>query len=275
MLNKTYILLFFLALIGCHQVPEPSFDNFVVEAYLFTGEGVKEVTIKGLVPLSDPEGESVVIDYALVTLKKNNKSFPLIYNPVTGKYVYEMNDLEVLPLDVFDIEIEVNGRTATASTQVPTIPLDVQISKSQMVIPEIKSGADFITGDPLADANLTVSWSNPNNELFYSVIEIRTDILTPILPPDVQKVVDDILENFAIITVPSTDTVLTVSGALLPSYGPYVVKIYKVNQEYADLYESESQDSRDLNEPPSNILNARGIFSAFASDSVTFEVVYP
>jgi len=101
----------------------------------------------------------------------------------------------------------------------------------------------------------------------------RSNLLRPILPPDVQKVVDGILEDFAIITLPSTDTTLTVNGALLPSYGPYMVKIYKVNQEYADLYESEEQDSRDLNEPPSNIINARGIFSAFASDSVAFEVV--
>jgi len=210
-----------------------------------------------------------------VTLSKNNNSYALQFNQTLSKYEYQGSDLEILPEDIFKINVEVKGRVAEATTTVPQLPTGIQISKNQMVIPEIKSGADFITGDPLADAQLTVHWSNPDNDLFYSVIEFRSNVLTPILPPDVQKVVDDILESFAIITAPSTDTVITVSGALLPSYGPYVVKVYKVNQEYADLYESETQDSRDLNEPPSNIINARGIFSAFASGSVTFEVVYP
>ncbi len=33
------------------------------------------------------------------------------------------------------------------------------------------------------------------------------------------------------------------------------------------------QDSRDLNEPPTNIDGGLGVFSAFASDSVFFQVV--
>ena len=144
-----------------------------------------------------------------------------------------------------------------------------------MEIPEIKSAADFITGNPLEGAEVTVTWSNPTHELHYTTVEFRSKLLKPILPPDVQEVVDGIIEDFAIITVPGTDTTFTVLGATLPSYGLYVVKVYKVNQEYADLYQSETQDSRELNQPPSNIINARGIFSAFASDSVFFEVVKP
>ena len=43
-----------------------------------------------------------------------------------------------------------------------------------------------------------------------------------------------------------------------------------MNQEYADLYEGRVQDSRDLNEPPSNILGGLGVFSAFASQEGGF-----
>ena len=39
-----------------------------------------------------------------------------------------------------------------------------------------------------------------------------------------------------------------------------------------ELFKNLEQDSRDLNEPPSNIVNAIGIFTAFALDSVFFEV---
>ncbi len=268
----TFISLF---IVSCNPVPEVVNDNYVVEAYIFSGESVREVVIKTLVPLSDPEGDSETIETATVVIKKEEGSYPLTYNSRTRKYEYLGADLEILPNEIIDLEVNVNGRVSTATTNVPTPPVHIESSKDQMVIPKINSGADFITGDPLADAEIIVNWSNPNNELHYTVIEFRSNLLRPILPPDVQAVVDGILEDFAIITVPSTDTTLTVNGALLPSYGPYIVKIYKVNQEYADLYDSEEQDSRDLNEPPSNIINARGIFSAFASDSVAFEVVKP
>ncbi len=47
-----------------------------------------------------------------------------------------------------------------------------------------------------------------------------------------------------------------------------MVRVYKVNQEYANLYRSREQDSRSLNEPLTNVQNGLGVFSAFASDSV-------
>ena len=48
---------------------------------------------------------------------------------------------------------------------------------------------------------------------------------------------------------------------------------FTVNEEYALLYETSTQDSRDLNEPYTNINNGLGIFSGFASQEVYFEVI--
>lgn len=53
---------------------------------------------------------------------------------------------------------------------------------------------------------------------------------------------------------------------------PHEAEVYRVNGEYAQVYENRTQDSRDLNEPPSNIRNGLGVFSAFNSLSVSFEV---
>jgi Domain of unknown function (DUF4249) len=271
----TVVGLIFFLLDACNPVPEVASDNYVVQAYVFAGDPVREVTIKKLIPLDQPEGKSEIIKTALVKIIKEGKSFPLTFNPATNKYRYTGLDLDIMPLDVLDLEVDVNGRIAEAMTVVPESPTGLLISKTQMVIPKINSILDFIGNDPLADAELTVTWDKQEDILYYTVIEFRSNLLIPILPGDVQEVVDGILEDFAIITAPSTDTILMVNGALLPSYGPYIVKIYQVNKEYAELYGSETQDSRDLNQPPSNIINAQGIFSAFASDSIFFEVVKP
>jgi hypothetical protein len=56
-------------------------------------------------------------------------------------------------------------------------------------------------------------------------------------------------------------------------YGRHRAKIYRVNQEYADLYESREQDSRNLNEPLTNVKNGLGVFTAVTCDSIFFKVL--
>ena len=57
---------------------------------------------------------------------------------------------------------------------------------------------------------------------------------------------------------------------MLEGFGTHEVRVH---QEYADPYENREQDSRDLNEPPNNINGALGIFSAFNSVAIPFEVI--
>ncbi len=81
------------------------------------------------------------------------------------------------------------------------------------------------------------------------------------------------LGRFRFISQPTTDTLYSINLLSLRDLGPHEVKVYRVNEEYNDLYENRAQDSRDLNEPPSNISNGLGVFSAFNSQSVLFVVV--
>ena len=104
-MNKFIILSLILPLIyACNPVPETGSENYVVEAYLYSGEPVRDIKIKKLIPLTEPEGESEIIKTATVTIMKNDKSFPLSFNPATGKYQYDGIDLEILPLDVLGMD---------------------------------------------------------------------------------------------------------------------------------------------------------------------------
>ena len=60
---------------------------------------------------------------------------------------------------------------------------------------------------------------------------------------------------------------------LIKQYGLHRIKVFRVNEEYANLYESVEQDSRDLNEPLTNIKNGLGIFTAFSCETVFLNVV--
>ena len=84
----------------------------------------------------------------------------------------------------------------------------------------------------------------------------------------------EIFSSFAarIVSQPTAADSSVVRILTLTHYGQHRLKLYRVNAEYADLYEGLEQDSRDLNEPPSNIHGALGVFSAFSADSAFFRV---
>ena len=95
----------------------------------------------------------------------------------------------------------------------------------------------------------------------------------PIFDDKIPGVVGEFFSNFSLQSAPTSGNNYNVICMSLKNYGKYKVTLYKINQDYVSLFESEVQDGTELNEPPSNIVNAFGIFSAFASDTTSFEIV--
>ena len=65
---------------------------------------------------------------------------------------------------------------------------------------------------------------------------------------------------------------LPINALGLPILGRYRVNIWRVNQEYAALYNTLPQDSRELYEPFTNIAGGLGVFTAFAPDTTSVTV---
>ena len=59
----------------------------------------------------------------------------------------------------------------------------------------------------------------------------------------------------------------------LLQFGTYQIIVFRVNPEYAALYESSSNSTLSLEEPPSNIVNGLGIFTGVSSDTLYLEVI--
>lgn len=261
--------------LGCTQEQQLLEENFVVEAFLFTGEPVNNITIKQIQPLTGGSSEPVLIKDAEVTITKNQISYDLTYVDSTGRYAYPGTDLIVNTGDRFALQVVKGNRVANAETVVPEPASGVTVSSDTLVIPiiQIRLGIAEELTKLFNTGRVTVSWSNAENQLHFVVVEnvVEGDLIFPADFP-IPKQTLALVQSFRYISAPTTDTSFEVPGLSLDTYGTYRAKVYRVNQEYADLYNSQVQDSRDLNEPPSNIRNALGIFSAFASDAVTFEV---
>ena len=59
----------------------------------------------------------------------------------------------------------------------------------------------------------------------------------------------------------------------LTQFGTYRIIVYRVNPEYAALYETAGTSSISIASPPSNIENGLGIFTGVSSDTVYLEVI--
>jgi hypothetical protein len=251
-------LLFFTFIIAtffflqCSQEEKPS-GNYVVEAYIYSNESVKNIKITETLPIQSTDTIAPPIKDATVILKKLNKEYALQFDEKSSTYFYPLTDLEVRPNDVFDIMVTSKNRIATATTIVPSATKGLTLSDTKIRIPQIQ--INLYTRD-----------------LHFISVE-SLDKFDPIFPSDFPPSVITLFRTFRFVSAPNRLDSYQIIGLSLETYGRYRVKVYRVNKEYANLFDNQTQDSRDLNQPPSNVTNAFGIFSAFASDSAFFEVV--
>jgi len=215
--------------------------------------------------VSDDSTASPICD-AEIILIKDDFVYTLVPSGDSGYYHYAGTGLEVNYGDQFRIEVTYNGRTATGETIIPDPPEEVSISVDTIEIPFIfRQG----TLQQIAEIDLHVSWTNPENLLHFSVVENLEDSLVNIFPDRIGQ----ITKRFRLISLPSLDSIFQINTLTLEYFGRHEVTVYRINREYAELYLNRVQDSRDLNEPPSNIYNGLGVFTAFSGKSVYFDVI--
>lgn len=274
MKKYTIFLPFLLLSCGEENLNDIAANQFVVEAFLYAGEPIDDIRIKTTFPLSETEDISEPINNAEVTLIKGENRYPLVSSGSEGFYHYPNEDVSVNTGDEFQLEVVHNGIMATAQTTVPTPTTGLKLSTDSLKVPQLplSEGREAVVMAITAflqNSRIDATWDNPNEDLYFMVVESVSSTVDPIFPDQVITA----LERFQFVSEPTEESSLTFLGGTLVSFGQYVVKVYHINQEYAALYENREQDSRDLNEPPSNVQNALGVFSAFNSQEAFFEVV--
>jgi len=242
----------------------------VVEAFLFKGEVVDDINVSRLVPFTD-SGAVPYLNDLEITLIWNGEGFLLEASPGdSGYYHYPGSDLLIEQGRNYQLEFLYEGKLISAETMVPSPPQGISVSQTDIEIPPIASRFDFINLRNIED--LEVSWDNPGGEYYYVLVENVEENPQPVVT---EETLQGFRRNFRFVSEPVQDDFHIIRGITLEQYGLHRVQVFRVNQEYVDLFENIDQDSRNLNEPPTNIANGLGIFTAFNSDSIFFEVKKP
>ncbi len=119
-----------------------------------------------------------------------------------------------------------------------------------------------------------LTWDNPEAKYYFldiQNIEWHPIAIMPDPPANRPGLPAGI--SFQMITEPTNNNYALIDMRKLEYFGTHRIVFTSVNDEYVYLYNSLSQDSRELNEPFSNIENGLGIFTAFNSDTLYLEVV--
>ena len=269
------ILLGVLAACGDPTFVVPGSPDPVVRAFLYAGQPVNDVRLTWTVPINTSDTVDVQaappINDATVVLVRNGVRYPLVKSAGdSGYYQYNGTGLIVREGDVFTLEGSVKGRALSARTVVPGRPSGARMVSSTLTIPTLTLGGG--PGGPRPDfsgAQTLVRWTKSPGSLYFVTLEnvelspVGVDIAFP----------GGIRGRRRVIFAPTAADSLPVNALGLPYYGRYQVYVWRVNEEYAQLYATLQQDSRDLNEPFTNITGGLGVFTAFAADTTSVTVI--
>jgi hypothetical protein len=246
---------------------EPDYEQVVIQAYIYAGEPVEDIKISKTLPMGSEADKQPVINNASVTLIKNNRSYGLTSSSGdSGYYHYEGSDLAVQEGDNFTIQVDYFNRQATGSTEVPSPPDSVTYSNDSLYIP-VRFNPLFFIFDTTRH-QIKVSWKPESDAMYFIKIEnIEEDpdsVATRIPPKGLPG---------RMVSLPMNQNFYIILFEDITHYGRHKVTVYRINQEYVDLYISRHQNSRELNEPLTNIDNGLGVFSAFNSEVFFFRAV--
>ena len=272
-MKRIFLFIVSLSFFSCDE-ETPIKDNFVVEGFLFQGEKVDDIKIKETKLWNSDDTIDVIIDNANVKLFANGNDYDLSFDNIKQSYASE-EDIDIISGNTYGIKVDFNNRVATAETIVPTKPVGLRLSNNKIVVPPLKLSPALpnILANLFENARINIEWDNLANEHHYLTIKYVGNQADPIFSEDIPGVVGEFFSNFSIQSAPTQDEMYNLICMSLKNYGKYLVTLYKINDDYVRLFESEVQDGTELNEPPSNIVNAFGIFTAFASDTISFQIV--
>jgi hypothetical protein len=240
----------------------PYSEQIVVTAYLYAYRPVTDIEVTSTIPLESADTMGTPILDATVRLTKRGITYDLSPSAAAGFYSYAGNDLTVTVGDTFDLTVVYDGHTATAKTIVPQPPVGLALSATEMTI-------DTSEGLPFDTVPFVVRWSNPTKDYFFTVVE-PVDSSQQTIPGRGNGRGQTAAGS--VFSAPTQADSAVIPFTSIHYFGPQRLRLYRVPPEYVALYESRQQDSRDLNEPATNIHGGLGIFSAFAGDSAFFNV---
>jgi hypothetical protein len=234
----------------------------VVQSYLVPGLPLS-VYIKQEILIGSTDTATQTINglnNVTITCVQTGIRYPLNF---IGSGIYVDSAYKVVAGNTYNLSFTYNGTVVSASTVVPTKPTGMSISDTTLSIPPNTFDISSVTP-------LTLNWSNPNNDYFLVLVQLTNsaDTLSPI---DTASTSHFHRHSF-FRNQPTQTNTSQVSPRDFSYYGEYYVILYKVNADYAELYNGSGNNSQNLTQPITDIKNGLGMFSGINADTIRISI---
>lgn len=265
----------FLLFTSCSEESNLTLDSqsAVVEGFLIAGKPIDSISITQSFSYARENTELLTLNDLEVSLKMEDASIPL---QNIGNGIYQNLAFKPQTGLSYTLEFIHNGELVSAETYIPE-KREVILSTSTVEMEKIEFTGGFPSGGFGALTQLDpieITWDNPESDYYYVIIEN--------IEENPEFVNDRLAEfeasgnnrRFFRITEPEvTDFHALNTRVDLTQFGTYRIIVFRVNPEYAALYESSGTSSLTITQPPSNVVNGLGIFTGVSSDTVYLEVI--
>lgn len=278
-----FLLVFQCVLWSCtetNDVINPG-DKPIIEAYLAPNHQVSLKVFTEIPYSESAEGISEPIDGLSIKITgTDGKVFNLTS---VGNGLYESSKTQLIgsAKTIYTMEFDYKGRKVTALTEIPEKPVSFKIDKTSISRTQVDLSTGFPTGGggfgggggggPFGgDENTSVvlTWSNPNQSYHFVAVEnTETTPVQIVIPPSGAT-----LPSFRFFNEPLTGINNTLRSQSFQYFGNHNIVLYRVNAEYAALYQSSGTTSQNLSTPPTSIVNGLGIFTGINADTLKFAV---
>ena len=283
LLTAAFIVL--LCSLACEGDTFRPVNEFVVlQGYVYAGERVRDIRVTSTLGLGSLDSIGKPIDDAEVQLIKGGVCYYLQsagYFKRPGFYEYDTQcpegdcpdaALKIEPGDSLRLEVMYFDKVAIAETVVPQIPTGLGLQPQTLSVPQGSTGAaEFPDGGLFRNDTtvaVTVTWDDDGRSWYYVSMETMEyvgaiDPANPVYHP----------KRF--VSQPITGGRFKIGKINITHYGRHKITVYRVTPEYAEFYLTRNQNTRDLNEPSSNVSNGLGIFTAFSPSIIYLQVEKP
>lgn len=256
-------ILIFISILSCEDINLQTADTnvAVVESYIHPGAPI-EITIKKQLVFNVEDTTSAYLNDLEVYVLDNEDTY-LLTNTEDGKYVNPQ--LQIKSGTDYTLTFNYNNKQVKATTTVPSKPEAFAISASSI---EVVSMSGFGPGSGLSERPdpVEISYNNPDDHYHIIVVECIESSLQLI-----NSSTDRPTRSFR--SRPEQGSLQMLDPMQFTYYGTHQIILYRLNAEYADLYEQIEATSLDIEAPPSNVENGLGIFTGINSDTLIVEVV--
>ncbi len=278
-----YIFPIFLAsaFITCVEVNDavnPG-DKPIVEAYLAPGHTVS-MKVSTEIPYTTDSAYAQPIEGLVISITGSDGTNYLLKEKENG--VYESDTKLGEEGTIYSMQFLYRGRNISAETILPPKPTNFQMDSTVIhrVARDFSNGfqpgsGGFGPGGFQQDFNsqISLSWNNPDNVYHFVAAQSleSNPVEITILPTNEGNFPQRPPRGFN--NQPTQSDASSMRSQQFEYFGRYTIILYRLNPDYAALYENTSTTTQNIATPVSTIENGLGIFTGVNADTLILNVL--